>query len=101
MAVAVIVEETGAAAPSTAFDAGLRRHISECSVPVVVVKRVRAVTRDIEVEKAVVVVIAHRHARAETAVARYARRLSHINKSSFAGIAQQGIARRRLARAQP
>ena len=61
-AVAVIVDECGARAPAGAGDAGLRRHIDEVAVTVVLQQHVVAEGGDVQIGVAVVVEVAGRHA---------------------------------------
>src|SRR5689334_6046116 len=62
LAVVVIVKKSGAGAPSTARDSGAFGDIRERAVSVVMIERVAAVTRYINIFKAVVIVIAYRYA---------------------------------------
>ncbi len=70
MAVVVEVEKAGGAAPAAGFHSGLGGYIGKRAIPVVVVEGVLSVVRDVEVGKAVVVVIANRDAHAVIAVTR-------------------------------
>src|ERR1700694_3679653 len=56
--VVVIVEPDGASGPARRGEAGLIRRISERAITVVVIKNVAAITRDIEINPAIAIVIA-------------------------------------------
>ena len=61
-AIVVVVEPDSAGSPSGSGDAGLLGHIGESAVAVVVIENAATVLRDVEVGKAVAVVVADRNA---------------------------------------
>ena len=62
LAVVIVIEESRGRGPAAGCDACMRSYIRKCAVAVVVVQDVAAVAGDIEIGKAVVVVIAGGHA---------------------------------------
>src|SRR5450432_767964 len=76
--VLVVVQETGARAPTAGLNAGARRDIGERSVTVVVVQRVAPESGDVDVFETIVVEIAHGHSHAITI-------LRHSGEARFFG----------------
>src|SRR5580658_7544758 len=68
MAVVIVIEEAGRAAPASGRHAGLDGYIGESPIAIIVVERIFPVVGDVEVGIAVIVVIADGHAHAVVAV---------------------------------
>src|SRR5580658_7343401 len=62
VAVIIVIEEAGRAAPASSCYSGLCGYVRESSVPVIVIERIFPVVGDVEIGIAVVIVIAHGHA---------------------------------------
>ena len=60
-------------------------------MPVVVIKHVAAVTSDVEVGSAVVVVVAHGHSHVVTAIAEEARWAGHVREHPLAVVVEQAV----------
>src|SRR2546425_4024729 len=58
LAIVVIVEPEGACGPAGRGDAGFITHIGERAVAVIVIKNIPAITRDIEINPTIAIVIA-------------------------------------------
>ena len=86
--VAINVNERCARGPVGVFDTGLDRDVTECAVSVVVIEHVRSEVGDVDIEKAVVVVVADgdAHWKADLADAGL---LRHVYKPQFPGFGQQ------------
>src|SRR5260370_33508174 len=65
LSVIVIVKPDGASGPAGRGDAGLISHIRERAVTVVVIKNIASITRDIDINPAIAVVIADGDTHAE------------------------------------
>ena len=79
--------------PSRARHAGFRRHVGEGAVSIVVVQNAVGILRDVEVGKAVAVVVANGDAHA-VGVSGDAGFLGHIGESAVAIIAIERVAQR-------
>src|SRR2546428_10251277 len=77
-AVAVVIEERRARAEGIVAHAGRGGYIGERSISVVVIQNVPAVVSHKKVWVAVIVVITHRHAHSESALAGHAGLLRHV-----------------------
>src|SRR5439155_827561 len=61
VAVIVVIEKPGARTPSASDNSGAFRYVGERAVPIVMVERVPAIACYVDVFKAIIVVVAHRH----------------------------------------
>src|ERR1041385_5436303 len=66
LAVVVIVEPDGASGPSGSSDTSLVSHIGERPITVVVIKQIASVTRDVQINPSIAIVIAGCDAHAES-----------------------------------
>src|SRR5579872_591046 len=92
-AVVVIIEKSGRDGPTPAGDPGLRGHIGERSVSIVVIENVPAVTGDVQIRIAIVVVVADRDAHAVVAIARISQTclLRYISEGTVSILAVESI----------
>src|SRR4029077_10312847 len=93
----------GARAPSPGAHAGTGRHVSEGPVAVVVIQRVAAVARDVEILEAVVVVVADGDAHA-VEVLRHAGDpgpLGDVDKRAVAGLVIETVPELRVCLVRP
>ena len=93
--VPIVIDECGAGGPAGRSHSGARGYVRKRAVSIVVIKNVVAVIGDIEIDVAVVVVVAGRHAHAFIGVA-HAGRFGDIGEGQFAAsveiIAEQAVA---------
>src|SRR5271163_4850731 len=78
MAVVVVIEKAGGAAPTASLYTRLGGDVCKGAITIVVIQSILSVVRDVQIGKAIIVVIADRHAHAVVAVAR-------IRQTSFLG----------------
>ena len=97
VAVAIIVHPGGAAAPPAGTHSSLGRHLTEGPVAIVAKELITAVARDVDIQVAVVIIVAHGHAGSEHPIACDTCFGSYILEFSVAQIAIERIARRWLA----
>ena len=99
LAVVIVIEKTRRGGPAAAFDARARRHVRERAIAIVVIEDVVAVTRDVDIREAVIVVVAggNPHAVVPVAGAVEARSLRHIREAAIRVLAIQTVPVGRLS----
>src|SRR5215472_5539585 len=88
MSIIVKVEEcsTGAPRRRVAGDAGLLSHVGKGAVPIVMIKNIRTKIRNVDVRKAVVIIVTYSHSRPITSIASYASLGSHVFELAIAHV---------------